>query len=111
MPGIVPIGQSQYINVSPTGGNVTYGPNISNTFRFVNESSTSTMYVAVYNDATLAAAFAKPSAGNPVPGVVAVAPGWQECVSGNFGAQNTNTIYCCAASSGTFGALVTPVRD
>ena len=72
MPGIVPVGQTQYIGVSSTPNSVTYGPNISNTFRFVNESPTSTLYVAVYNDATLASNFVKPTAGTPVPGVVAI---------------------------------------
>jgi hypothetical protein len=111
MPGIVPVGQSQYASVSTTPSYVTYGPTISNTFRFVNESATTTLYVAVYNSQTQANAFVKPTAGSSIPGVVAIAPGWQENVSGNFGAQNTNTVYCCVVAGGSFNALVTPVRD
>ena len=110
MPGIVPVGNSQYIQASATPANVTYGPNISNTFRIVNQDNSMTLYAAVYNDATLASSFAKPSGTNKtVPGVVAIAPGWNETVSGNFGAQNTNTIYCCAVNGA--GVIVTPVRD
>ena len=113
MAGIVPVGNSQYLAVSTSPANVTYGPNISNTFRFVNESATATVYVAVYNSQTQANAFVKPTAGSSVPGCVAIAPGWNENVSGNFGAQNTNTIYVCivAAASGSFDCVVTPVRD
>ena len=111
MSGIVPVGSSQYLAVSTSPNSLTYGPNVSNTFRFVNESATATIYVAVYNSQTQANAFVKPTAGTSVPGCVAIAPGWQETVSGNFGAQNTNTIYCCAVSTGSFNVLVTPVRD
>ena len=115
MAGIVPVGNSQYISINgTTAGNVTYGPNISNTFRIVNQSLTTSLYAAVYNNAAQAAAFAKPAALNQsVPGVVAIAPGWPEVVSGNFGAQNTNTVYVCvvAAASGSFDCIITPVRD
>jgi hypothetical protein len=115
MAGIVPVGQTQYISINgTTAGNVTYGPNISNTFRIVNQSTTTTLYAAVYNDPTLAANFVKPSSANQsIPGVVSIAPGWPENVSGNFGAQNTNTVYVCvvAAASGTFDCIITPVRD
>lgn len=114
MSGIVPVGNSQYLSASATPTYVTYGPNVSNTFRFVNQHNTLTLYVAVYNSQTQANAFVKPSGSNQsVPGVVAIAPGWQETVSGNFGAQNTNNIYCCAvaSSSGSIDVVVTPVRD
>ena len=114
MPGIVPVGNSQYIQASATAANVSYGPNISNTFRIVNQDNSMTLYAAVYNDAALASSFAKPSSRNKnVPGVVAIAPGWNENVSGNFGAQNTNTIYVCVvtSSSGTVDCVITPVRD
>ena len=114
MPGIVPVGNSQFLNASATPSYVTYGPNISNTFRIANTDNTLTLYVAVYNSKTQADAFVKPTSGNPnVPGCVVITPGWNEVVSGNFGAQNTNTIYVCvvAAASGTFDCVVTPVRD
>jgi hypothetical protein len=115
MAGIVPVGNSQYISINgTTAGNVTYGPNISNTFRIVNQATTTTIYAAVYNNSTQANAFAKPSGTNlSVPGVVAIAPGWSEVVSGNFGAQNTSTIYVClvANASGAIDCIVTPVRD
>ena len=48
MPGIVPVGVSTYISASATAANVTYGPNISNTFRISN-LGTNAAYVAVYN--------------------------------------------------------------
>ena len=115
MAGIVPVGNSQYISVNgTTAGNVTYPPTISNTFRIVNQATTSTLYAAVYNDSAKATAFAKPGSGNQsVPGIIAIAPGWSENISGNFGAQNTNTIYVCvvASASGSFDCIVTPVRD
>jgi hypothetical protein len=115
MSGIVPVGNSQYISVNgTTAGNVTYGPNVSNTFRIVNQATTSTLYAAVYNNAAQATAFAKPAAGNPtVPGLIAIAPGWSENISGNFGAQNTNTVYVCvvASVSGSFDCIITPIRD
>lgn len=112
MPGIVPIGNSQYLAVSTSPAYTTYGPNISNTFRVVNQSATETLYVAVYNNQDSANAFVKPGPGaTSVPGVVSIAPGWPEIVSGNFGAQNTDTVYVCAVSTGSFGAVITPVRD
>ena len=111
MSGVTPLGNSYYVTASTTAGNITIGPNISNTFRISN-LGTSAAYVAVYNSATQAAAFVKPGAGNPiVPGAVAINAGWPENVAGNFGAQNTNTVYCCAVSTGNFNVLVTPVRD
>jgi hypothetical protein len=111
MSGIVPVGNTQYIGASTTPANVTYSPNISNTFRFINTSATATIFVAVYNSQTQANAFVKPTAGASVPGVVSIAPGWFETVSGNFGAQNTNTVYCCAVGTGSVDVYVTPVRD
>lgn len=114
MAGIVPVGNSQFLSATATPSYVTYGPNISNTFRIANTDPTLTLYVAVYNDAAAAAAFAKPTALNPVvPGCVVITPGWNEVVSGNFGAQNTNNIYVCAvtSASGTVSTVITPVRD
>ena len=114
MSGIVPVGVSTWVQASATAANVQYGPNISNTFRIVNQDNSMTLYAAVYNDATLASAFAKPSVSNKtVPGVIAIAPGWNETVSGNFGAQNTNPVYVCVvtSASGTVDCVITPVRD
>ena len=115
MSGIVPVGNSQYISVNgTTAGNVQYAPTVSNTFRIVNQATTATLYAAVYNSQTQASAFAKPGASNQsVPGVIAIAPGWSENISGNFGAQNTNTVYVCvcASASGSFDCIITPIRD
>ena len=72
MPGIVPVGNTQVLSVTTSPSSVTYGPNISNTFRFVNNSSTATLYVAVYNSQTQANAFVKPTSGTSVPGVVEI---------------------------------------
>ena len=111
MAGIVPLGQTQYVAVTTTPNSVSYGPNVSNTFRFVNTSPTSTLFVAVYNNQTQANAFVKPTTGSSVPGVVSIAPGWYENVAGNFGAQNQNTIYCCVVGSGSVDCYITPVLD
>ena len=111
MPGIVPLGSSTIINASSSAANVSYSPNLTNTFRFVNVGA-SPVYVGVYNDPTVAANIAIPTSSAPVPGVVAIAPGWFENVSGNFGAQNQNTIYCAAiASASSVQIIITPVRD
>ena len=112
MSGVTPLGNSYYVTASTTAANIAIGPNISNTFRITN-LGTSAAYVAVYNSATQATAFVKPGASNPiVPGAVAINAGWPENVAGNFGAQNTNTIYVCYASDGSSNALViTPVLD
>ena len=111
MPGIVPLGSSTIINASSSAANVSYSPNLTNTFRFVNVGS-GTVYVGVFNDPTVAANIAVPSAGSPSPGVVGIPTGWFEIVSGNFGAQNQNTIYCAAiTSTGSCPVVITPVRD
>jgi hypothetical protein len=115
MPGVIALGNTQYVGITGTTPvQVTFTPNISNTFRIVNQSLTDTLYVAVYNSSTLASAFALPNGLNPsVPGLVAIAPDSNENVSGNFGAQNTNTIYVClvADASDSFDCVVTPIRD
>lgn len=114
MAGIVPLQNSTFYSASATPGYVVYGPNISNTFRIVNTDNSMTLYVAVYNNQTQANAFVKPSSLNPtVPGVIAIAPGWFENVSGNFGAQNTQPIYVCmvTSASGSVATVVTPILD
>ena len=110
MSTITALGVTQYLGVTTNAANVAFAPSTTNTFRIVNTSPTATLFVGVYNDATVAANIASPKSGGPYPGVVAIAPLWYETISGNFGAQNQNTIYVAAVGTGTIDTFITPVQ-
>jgi hypothetical protein len=115
MPGIIAVGSGQYCQLNGTTPVVTsYTPNTSNTFSIINESTTITIYAAIYNSETLANAFVRPSSTNTtVVGAVGIPPSTSLNLSGNFGAQNTNTIYICVVgqAADTSDCVITPIRD
>lgn len=109
MTTIVSKGDTQYMSVGSVVSPITFAPSITNTFRITNTSGSDMLFVGVFNDANVAAAMTIPSAFTSSPGVVAIAPRTSEFVGGNFGAQNTETIYIAALTGGSVEAYVTPV--
>jgi hypothetical protein len=109
--GFIALGTSTALTATSTASNVAYAPSITNTFSIVNGSTTVPVFVGIYNSATVAANLVVPTTGNSYPGVVAIPPSSSQVVSGNFGAQNTNTIYIAAVASSSTTVYVTPVRD
>lgn len=109
MTTIVAKGNTEYLSVSGTAANVAFAPSLSNTFRISNTSLTGDVFVGVYNSATVAANIVVPTAGSPYPGVVRIGPGASETIGGNFGAQNTATIYVAAVSGTSADIYITPV--
>lgn len=109
--GFIAIGTSTALTATSTASNVAYAPTITNTFCIVNGSASEPVFVGIYNSPTVAANLVIPSTGNSYPSVVAIPPSSSQVVSGNFGAQNTNTIYIAAVATSSATVYVTPVRD
>lgn len=109
MTTIIAIGNTEALSTGPTAANVSFSPSVGNTFRVSNIGTTNEVFVGVYNSAAVAANIAVPTAGSPYPGLVHIGPAQSQIIGGNFGSQNTSTIYVAAIGIGLGDIYITPM--
>lgn len=103
-------GNTHVIPAGTTSANVANVATSTNTFNFLNASSSVYAYVGVFNTYASAAAMTHPVAGTPGPGVP-IAPNQTATITGDFGINpNPGTVYVAAiTSTGTTNVFATPI--